>query len=89
MLCFTRRLSVSHHGAAASWFGKQTAFDSWLVCAKSLFVFLCLLGVINFVFRGNPMGHCRTENDIVLPFRLRPTEMPVPVSYGFVEDAEK
>lgn len=83
---FVRRGSIFHsRGAADEWFGRATSATTWRSAFTS-FAF-CLLGiaVINQFCRGNPMGRCEYENEIVMP--LQRTRVPPPDTYGFV-DAE-
>ncbi|CAG9575069.1 hypothetical_protein [Leishmania major strain Friedlin] len=83
---FVRCSSIFHSkGAADEWFGRTTSATTWRGAFTSFA--LCLLGiaVINQFCRGNPMGRCEYENEIVMP--LQRTWLPPPDTHGFV-DAE-
>ncbi|KAG5476924.1 hypothetical protein LSCM1_05257 [Leishmania martiniquensis] len=81
-----RRSSVLHgQGAADDWFSRNTSRGTLRGTFTSLALCLCGIAVINQFCRGNPMGRCEYESEIVMP--LQRTRVPPPDTYGFV-DAE-
>ncbi|KAG5502788.1 hypothetical protein JKF63_04556 [Porcisia hertigi] len=80
------RGSIFHHqGAASDWFGRTSSAATWRGAFISFALCLSGIAVINQFCRGNPMGRCEYENEIVM--QLPRTRVPQPDTYGFV-DAE-
>ncbi|KAG5503204.1 hypothetical protein GH5_04267 [Leishmania sp. Ghana 2012 LV757] len=78
--------SIFHSpGAADHWFSGTASTGTWRGAFTSFALCLCGIAIINQFCRGNPMGRCEYENEIVMP--LQRTRVPPPDTYGFV-DAE-
>lgn len=90
------RLSPStSKGAGRDWFTGSSKSNRSFYSSLRLFLF-CLSGVmmINFFFRGNPLGRCHNESEVMLPFgklsrRTRYRELMAPEGYGFVDGNEE
>ncbi|CAJ1009121.1 hypothetical protein NXY56_003522 [Leishmania guyanensis] len=76
--------SIFHsQGAAGDWFGRTTSSTTWRGAFTSFALCLFGIAVINQFCRGNPMGRCEYENEIVM--LLQRSRVPPPDTYGFVD----
>ncbi|KAK7200397.1 hypothetical protein NESM_000093800 [Novymonas esmeraldas] len=79
-----RRQSVfQSRGAAGDWFGRQSSAATWRGALTSFVACMCGIAVVNQFCRGNPMGRCEYESDIVMA--LPRTKVPPPDTSGFVD----
>lgn len=91
MLSRTAHLLSTRDGggaAASSWFGRSSTTDSLWGCTKTFIAGLFIVAGVNFVCRGNVMGYCDDESQLVAPLlQLRSaTNPPPPEGYGFAGD---
>lgn len=85
-----RRVAVTT-GAGGSWFlGSSGANPSFLASARLFLVTLCGIMAFNFIFRGNVLGRCQNEDEIVLPVRgAKRASIIAPEGYGFIDGSEE
>lgn len=80
--------SIFHSpGAAGEWFGSGQATPTWRGAITSFFVCLAGIAVVNQFCRGNVMGRCQYEDEIVMV--VPRTKVPLPASHGFVDAASE
>lgn len=92
---FPRLVSSTSKGVGGEWFTGSSKSNRSFHSSLRVFA-LCMCGVvmINWVFRGNPLGRCHDETEVILPFRTlsrrtRYRELMAPEGYGFVDGNEE
>lgn len=87
--------SSSSRGAGGEWFTGSSKSSQSLFSSLRLFA-LCMCGVfaMNWAFRGNMLGRCRDETEVVLPVRsysrrTRYRELMAPEGHGFVDASDE
>lgn len=91
MLSRTAARRAAPKGASGAWFGSGQRSDSWSGCLASFLAGLIGIGVINQFTRGNVLGDCTNQAEIVMPVRDHlPVRRapPLPDTSGFAGDDE-